>query len=296
MYNISVIGCGKWAQTIINEIKLNNDFKIHSLVCRSKNLTNYKNIKIFKNINDILKLKEVDCIFVAASPSANLEIIELNKKYKKPLILEKPFSNSYKNSKKIKKISIENNILIMPNLTNCFSECFIFLENFIKNNFNSINKIIIYDGNFGPFRNNIHPIWDWGYHPISMLIQFFGQKYFSKIRVTELRKYFRKKSGLVSKLKFKINNSINVNVVTGNLFNKKIRKLKIYFDNKILSYDMINHKVYINDKIIYKNNKSTLQSLLNNYKNKIILEKNFNYSQKLIETSCQTTNVLEQIY
>lgn len=296
MYNISIIGCGKWAKTIINEIKVSSDFKLHSLVCRSRNLLNTKNIKIYNNIKDLFKNKTVDCIFVAATPSANLEIIQLNKKYKIPMILEKPFSNSFENSKKIKKICEENKLLIMPNLTNCFSECFFYLENLIKDNSNIIDKIIIYDGNFGPFRKNIHPIWDWGFHPLSMLIKLFGIEDFSNIKVTEMRNQFRNKSGLVSKLNFKINNIINVKVVTGNLFKNKVRKFKIFFDNKILIYDMINHKMYMNKQIIFKNDKTILQTLLCNYKNKIIIEKNFNYSQKLINLSCNTTELLDKIY
>ena len=38
-----------------------------------------------------------DCIYVAALPDVNLEIVKLVKKFKIPLILEKPISNSRNN-------------------------------------------------------------------------------------------------------------------------------------------------------------------------------------------------------
>ena len=291
-----MIGCGEWAQTVIKEIEKSKYFHLQSIVCNSKKIPPSKNLTILSNIEDIFKSGLNDCIYVASSPNINLKVIEINKKYKIPIILEKPISNSYANSQKIKNICIENQLLILPNLTNYFSDCFKYLEKFVNNNFNKIEKIIIYDGKFGPFRKNIHPIWDWGFHSISILINLFGFENFSKIEMKELRNSSLNGRGIVSKFNIFIKSKIKIKVVTGNLFKKKIRKIKFFMQNKnVLIYDMSLHEIYLNNKVVFRNDQDTLQSLLNNFYY-LIKNRNTNLSQNLIKSSCQTINILERYY
>ena len=58
---------------------------------------------------------------------------------------------------------------------------------------------------------------------------------------------------------------------------------------------MIDHKIYLNKKIVFENNISPLQSLLNNF-HKTIKEKNTDYSKNLINISKKTTEILEKFY
>ena len=39
----------------------------------------------------------------------------------------------------------------------------------------------------GPFRKNINPIWDWGYHSISLLFLLFDYKKFSDVKKKEIK-------------------------------------------------------------------------------------------------------------
>ena len=66
-------------------------------------------------------------------------------------------------------------------------------------------------------------------------------------------------------------------------------------NKNVLIYDMSLHKIYLNNKIILSNNKSTLESLLSNFNN-LIKNKDINLSQNLITSSCQTMNILERYY
>ena len=80
-------------------------------------------------------------------------------------------------------------------------------------------------------------------------------------------------------------------IVTGNLFKKKLRKMKIILnDNNHIINDMVDHQIYSNNKIIFKNNETPLSSLLKKFENS-----NHEISEKL-SASFKTTNFLEKFY
>ena len=58
---------------------------------------------------------------------------------------------------------------------------------------------------------------------------------------------------------------------------------------------MVSHELYYNKKIIFKNSKSPITSLLNAFKKEMQIDKKTT-SRKLIDASCKTTEFLENFY
>ncbi len=295
MINIGIVGCGKWASTIINEINDNKDFNLNSIVCRKK-FDNNLNLKIFNSSKKMIQSNIAESIYIAANPNLNLEIVKLSINKKIPLILEKPICRTFNDIKELKKITEKNNLTIIPNLSSYFSETFNELKKIVDKNYENINQVIIYEGGYGPFRENINPIWDWGFHSISLLYLLFEDKEFSNIKKIEIKSDSSNKRGLITKFSFKINNNIKVKIVTGNLFKKKLRKIKIKLHNKnFIVNDLISHELYYNKTKIFKNSKTPIVSLLNTFKNEMEIHKKI-VSLKLINASYKTTKFLENFY
>jgi len=295
MINIGIVGCGNWSDIIIKEINKNRKFNLTSIVCRKKKY-NQKKIKVFKTIDSMINSNLNDCIYVAALPETNLEVVKIAKEKNIHLILEKPISNSTKNFNELTKIANANKLIIYPNLTNYFSETFNELKKRLKNNNSKIKQIIIYEGNFGPFREKIHPIWDWGFHSISLLYLIFTDKEFTNITSKEIKSSNIYGKGIVTKFSFNIDKDIKVKIVTGNLFKKKIRKMKIIFEDKTyIENDMVLHKINLKQFNNFQNLKSPIRNLLDNFK-KDILSKKYEKSMTLIEASSKTIKFLENFY
>ena len=291
MINIALVGCGNWASKIINEINLNKNYNLSSIVCRKNKIFKNK-IQVFKNIESLIESNNCDCIYIAALPKVNLRVIKLLEHKKIRLIIEKPVSDTLRNLQNIKRILENNDLIIYPNLTNYFSQTFEEFKHVVDINFTKIKEIIVYEGNFGPFRKDIHPIWDWGFHSISLLFLIFWGRDFSIVEKKEIISNNKYGKGLVTKFMFKINKNINVKIVTGNLFKKKLRKIKIILnDNNYIINDMVDHQIYANNKIIFKNNETPLSSLLKKFENG-----NRDISKKLISASYKTTDFLEKFY
>ena len=65
MIDISVVGCGKWADIIINEIFKNKKYNLKSIVCRREKIL-LDNIKTFSSIEDMIEDNSLDFVFLDA--------------------------------------------------------------------------------------------------------------------------------------------------------------------------------------------------------------------------------------
>ncbi len=295
-YNIGLVGCGNWSKIVTKEIEKHINFDLKGIVCRKRNNNISKNINIFNSINSMLDNEDLDCIYIAALPETNLEVIKLINFKKIPLILEKPLSNTYQSSLEIKKIYKANKSIILPNLSNVFSNSFNEIKKFVNFNKDKIKRVLINEGSFGQFRDKINPIWDWGFHSISLIHNLFPEDKLFESDFKEIRKNNFYGNGIVAKFNFNINKKINVRILTGNLFKNKSRVLKIILDNgKYLKCDLINHKVYLDDNLIYENSETPLNSLLTKF-NELIKKNDHNYCYSLIDSSCKTVKILEKYY
>jgi len=298
MLKIGIAGCGSWSNTVLKEIENNKNFNLKSVFCRNYNSKKVKfdnSIRIYENIESFFLENINDCIYVAGTPELNLKAVKLAIKNKIPLILEKPVSNKSQNLEKIQFLTNKYKLIIIPNLTNYFSDSFYYLKNYVDNNFDDIKRIIIFEGGNGPYRKNIHPIWDWGFHSFSTLLTIFENKNFSNISKKEIKSNAITKD-VITRFKFNVESKIDVKLISGNLFKQKIRKFKIILkNNNVLESNMIDHKIYLNKKIVFKNSITPLQSLLNSFY-KTIKESDTDYSKNLINISNKTTKILEKFY
>jgi len=298
MLKIGIAGCGSWSNTVLKEIENNKNFNLKSVFCRNYNSKKVKfdnSIRIYENIESFFLENINDCIYVAGTPELNLKAVKLAIKNKIPLILEKPVSNKSQNLEKIQFLTNKYKLIIIPNLTNYFSDSFYYLKNYVDNNFDDIKRIIIFEGGNGPYRKNIHPIWDWGFHSFSTLLTIFENKNFSNISKKEIKSNAITKD-VITRFKFSVESKIDVKIISGNLFKQKIRKFKIILkNNNVLESNMIDHKIYLNKKIVFKNSITPLQSLLNSFY-KTIKESDTDYSKNLINISNKTTKILEKFY
>ena len=298
MLKIGIAGCGNWSNTVLKEIKNNKNFNLESVFCRnynSKKIRFDSSIKIYENIESFFLENINDCIYVAGTPELNFKAVNLAIKNKIPLILEKPISNKSQNLEKIQFLTNKYKLIIIPNLTNYFSDSFNYLKNYVDKNFDQIKKIIIFEGGNGPYRKNIHPIWDWGFHSFSTLLTIFENRIFSKISKEEIKSNAYT-NDVITRFNFKVESKIDVKLISGNLLKQKIRKFKIILkNNNVLESNMISHKIYLNKKIVFESNITPLQSLLNNFY-KTIKESDTEYSKNLLNISNKTTKILEKFY
>ena len=114
MTNIALVGANFALKGYIPAIKKIKKFNLKILCSRSQK-KNKNDFKIENNWKKIF-IDKIDLIILAVPPKIQFKILKHNLYYKKNIIIEKPISNNYLNSKKIfeqikkKKIKIDINL------------------------------------------------------------------------------------------------------------------------------------------------------------------------------------------
>ena len=304
MHDIAVIGCGYWAEVVVKNIKKNNKLNFKYLVCRNKkNSTKFNKITKFTNINQLISKYQVDGIYAAAEPKTNLSIVKFAYQKKIPCIIEKPMATNTKDAKKIYDYAYKKKLPIFLNQSHLYDNKFLQLSKFVKEK-GKIKKIFIIEGGKGPFRKNIHPIWDWGIHAIASLIKITGDGPYYKITKKDLKKKDKHgKKGLVSKINIQLKSDLVAKIITGNLLKEKTRIIKvIFFDETFVQYNFITGDCFYFQNNKRKNfnanlnfNQSTLQTLLNKFANSI--ENKFNnFDLDILKISLSSIIILEKCF
>lgn len=292
-YNIALVGYGKWGKILANQI---NNSKYFNLVGVLSSLNLKKNFKInsYKDFSSLIKNEKVDCIYIAKDPATNFSILEKLVEHKLPIIFEKPLCLNSKNCLDMIKIIEKLKIISFTNLPNIFSDTYNETKKFIKSNEKNIKRIIINEGDNGPIRDEINPIFDWGIHPLTYVFGIYERINLKKINHKTIVNS-KVKNIKITKLEIPINNQFKIKILTGNGFKSKTRILKIILNNgDIFINDFIKHELLLNDKVIFKSQKKPLDNLLEKFAKSIKKNKN-NEGLKSIYQSYQSIQILEKI-
>src|SRR6056300_171936 len=106
MFNLAIIGLGKWGQTLVKSVQNKSKItKFTSVVSRNpekiSKISKQLNLKTFKTVEDAIKNSKVDGIVMCTPHSTHeKDIINLTK-FKKPIFVEKPLALNYLSAKKI---------------------------------------------------------------------------------------------------------------------------------------------------------------------------------------------------
>ena len=303
MFNIAIIGCGNWAKVVENNLNKRKDLKCKYIVCRNrKKFHNFNNLVKYENFRDLMINKDIHGFYVAADPETNLILAEEASIFKIPIILEKPLSKNYKDAKKILELAENKKTTIMVNQSHLYNPKFNKFYDLIKQK-SKIKKIYIIEGGYGPFRKNIHPVWDWGVHPISTLLKIANSFPNTINKVDVIKKKNKNGLGIVSRFHFIFDNGIKSKILTGNLFKKKIRIVKVFFnDNSSYDFNFIDEssRHTVNKRVskinlFLKDNLSSMEKLLTNFSNNISKGIN-NYDLDVLRTSIKSEKILDELF
>ena len=120
--------------------------------------------KLFLNLKN-----KFDGLILAINPKEQSEILIEILKHNIPIIVEKPICINKLYFEKILKYKKKNQIIYV-NHYHLFSESFKKFQKSFK--ISEVKNIYIEDGNFGPFRKNVSPIFDWGPHSFGIILNY----------------------------------------------------------------------------------------------------------------------------
>lgn len=240
---LGLIGVGAWGINYVKTIENIHGLEIDLIACKSlKNKSYLQDLyRVVDCWEEVIKCPRIDGIIIASPPSTHFEIAAEAIKKNKQLIIEKPITLSSYEAKILLELSLENKINVKVNHIYLYHPMYIFLKKYIQQK-KDLNSIITLSGNFGPFREDVSPLWDWGPHDLAMCLDLIGEIP-SKIEAKYNKLEFasrKTKSNIFTKLSF--SNNKYAELEFGNLMKSKKRFMKLNFANVSYIFDPIRYK------------------------------------------------------
>ncbi len=280
-----LIGAGKWGVNYIKTIESIEGIELRIIACKnlhSKKKGLFKGYKFTDSWEEVVQSKEVDAIIIASPPGMHYEIASSCIKNGKPTIIEKPLTLCIEDAESLILLAEKNKINVKVNHIYLYHPEFRILQRNISKGFN-LKSIYSLSGNFGPFRNDVSPLWDWGPHDIAMCLAImnnFPERIEAKYIKREISSS-NNRSNINIKLFFQDDKFADLNF--GNLMKNKKRYFKVKSQSSNLIFDPINNLKITKEtdnklmEIIYENsakyedlNQSPLELLLRQFSSEII--------------------------
>jgi hypothetical protein len=229
--HLLVIGSGPWSQKIKSVLNTNhNHIEVTSVGARDFLLLDSTNIGV--------NTKE-QIIWIATTPTIQLEVLNKIEFLQNRVIIEKPFATNLNELESFIQISnMSQNTMYLSEPWR-YSKIWMFIKNKIGEQ-NFLQNILIYRG--GPkTRSYINPVWDWIQHDLGLVGELL-KKYQDTVQIES--EWLNE--GKTLKLKIISGNKFNIEINVG-YFPERIEFWKIN-DTDIVDF---NDNQFINDQPLY---------------------------------------------
>lgn len=253
MINIGVIGCGYWGPNLIRNFHEVSDAAV-AACCdvnpdRLKYIgKRYPHLKLYSNIDDVIKNKEIDAVNIATPMSTHYHIAKdaiLNGKH---VLVEKPITRTSEEAKELIELAAKHKKVLMVGHTFEYTGSVNMMKEIITNN--GIGKVYYFDSsrvNLGLYQKDINVVWDLAPHDISIMFYLLGEL---PVSVSVFGQSFVTKHEDVAYISLRFTDNKIAHLHVSWLAPVKFRRIVIGGSEKMIVYDDVENieKVKIFDK------------------------------------------------
>lgn len=227
MITLALIGVGRWGKNYLSTVDNLDGVEIKYVCAQTPQTLNSlpdKYIKIF-SFKDLTK-KKIDGIIIATPAKTHFPIARqlLNSGYN--LLIEKPLTTNYHQALVLQEIWQKRKPKVLVGHTYLYEPSY----KIFKKELEHIKtvKSIIFKGLSSPIRKDVSVVWDWGPHPISLILDLI-KKPIIEVSATG--------SFDTAKVILYFDSGIKAVIYINRQGAKKIRKLIIKGENKTINLD-----------------------------------------------------------
>ncbi len=246
MTTLALIGVGAWGKHYITTAQELSGVRISDICARhNDSLDPYRaEYEVTTNYKDILSKKNIDGVIIATPASTHYRVARDFLQEGHHVLIEKPVSQHVSEIEELEFLARKNNLIAMVGHEYVYNTAFQKVKELLGK-IGDICYVSGVDGNLGPIREDISPLWDWSPHMISMLIGIFGM--YPQIVNAHGVKIDQKKNFFISsQITLSFGERIPVFLRVGSLEIPKKRTLSIVGTNGTIVFDdLALHKVHM---------------------------------------------------
>lgn len=224
MITLALVGAGAWGKNYIRTINSLPNCQLPPLYIKTR------------DYNELLVRPDIDGVIIATPSSTHYKIAKdfLEKGFN--ILVEKPVTTNYSDALKLNEIAVRNKCVAMVGHIYLYNPAFVEMQKLMQ----KLGKIyyISSEGmDFGPFRADVSPLWDWAPHDIAMALYLQGEAPIAVSAWGVGRSLESKKNFDMCFLNLKFKNNVPVFIKIGSLAPYKKRNITIMGEKYALVFD-----------------------------------------------------------
>ena len=294
---LCMVGCGRWGRAYLKTIESIESISVDWIVVR-KTIPKMQESYFFSyDLDELLELEFFDGVVIASPPDTHFNLAKICIKHKVPVLVEKPFTQSYEQSNYLKEEFDKEGLICMVGYQHLFSEKYRLLKKqaSIIGKIKTVYSIAVSDG---PYRENVPVVRDWGSHEIATALDLFNEFPIS-ISINKVKKSYTNRYKGLYYLEMYFSKQRKYNSFFGNQSIAKKKQLILEFDNGFIYQDnldqigniIISQNKFLNLNEVNNKYNMPLESLVKEFK----LNVKNNIRSPILNLSVNVNKVLDEI-
>lgn len=225
---LGLLGAGPWGRRYISTIRALPGTRLAVLASRNPESATLAppDCKIFADWREAVNAPDVDALIVATPPRLHTEMAVAIIDAGRPVLIEKPMTLSRSDARRIEDQAAKSGVLAMVGHTQLFNSAFRELKGQLPK-IGAIRRVRSMSGNWGPFRTDLSPLWDYAPHDVAMCMDLFNRTPQRLAAQRERHGRFEGGIGETYRLDLDFAGGVAVQIVVGNTIQPKCRRFVV---------------------------------------------------------------------
>lgn len=169
-----VVGSSYWGMNYVRLLSQLPESNLLAVCDHSETRLNdvsrqFPNLKLYKDVKDVLKLDGVDAVVVSTNPSSHYEVANQFLEAGKHVLVEKPLTKIALDSQKLIDVAYTKKLVLMVGHIFLYNPGIEKVKNYInEGKVGHIHYLYARRTNLGPIREDVNALWDLAPHDISI--------------------------------------------------------------------------------------------------------------------------------
>ena len=189
--------------------------------------------KITSEWKQVARAKDLDGVIVCTPPALHAEMTTAAIEAGLPVLTEKPLTMDWASSKALLEFAAKKRAFVLVDHIHLFHEAYSLLRRGAQKN-GPVRALITEGGNWGPFRREIPPLWDYGPHDVAFCLDLMGKMPQKVEAWIEKGQETPEGGGENVRITLIFTGGVRAEIRVGNLFKSRVRRFEARFSDKAL--------------------------------------------------------------
>jgi len=174
---LGLVGAGRWGRNYIRTIAELEDVVLARLASRAPDAAALAGdgCAVAADWSELITAGDLDGVIVATPPATHADIVRAAIEADLPTLVEKPLTTSWADAEALLALEEDRGVPVIVDHTYLFHPGFRAMKQEARS-LGGLQSLRTAGGNWGPFRDDVDVLWDWGPHDVALCLDLVGDR------------------------------------------------------------------------------------------------------------------------